>query len=176
MFSSVADRRASTASAEDKEADSIETVQSVQYAVAEYDFTSETAKALSFSAGDTLVLYSQANQDWWRGNKDGEEGLIPASYIRLVSPEQLAVGSDQGQQNPDNPSEMSDDGIIRKLPSFKSNQMMWEQKTLDRKVKAATTTSTKAPDLLKDVLDKSQETEVTVTTQDKKNIVVDTQV
>ena len=59
--------------------------------MAEYDFTSESGQALSFSVGDTLVLYCRANQDWWRGNKDGEEGLIAASYIRLVTPEQLAA-------------------------------------------------------------------------------------
>ena len=145
--------------------------------MADYDFTSENAQALSFSAGDSLVLHCQASQDWWRGNKDGVEGLIPASYIRLLRTEELAAGSDQERRTPDIPRKISDDGIISKLPSFKSNIMMWEQKTLDRKVKAATTTSTKAPDLLKDVLDKSQETEVTVTTQDKKEtMVVDTPV
>ena len=132
--------------------------------MAVYDFTSETAQALSFCAGDTLVRYSQASQDWWRGNKDGEEGLIAASYIRLVSPEQLAAGSHQEQEQL-SPGEISDEGIISKLPSFKSNIKMWEQKTLDRK-------TTKAPDLLKDVLNKSQETEVTV----KDTLVVDTPV
>ena len=185
MFSSVSDRAraASAASAEDKEATSIESVdppQSVQYAVAVYDFTSETAQALSFCAGDTLVLYSQASQDWWRGNKDGEEGLIAASYIRLVSPEQLAAGSDQEQDqqqlSPNYSRKFSDDGIISKLPSFKSNIKMWEQKTLDRKTTKAGATN-KAPDLLKDVLNKSQE-RLTVTNQDKKDtiVVVDTPV
>ena len=171
MFSSVSDRPTG-ASAEEKEAVSIESVdppQTVQYAVAVYDFTSETAQALSFCAGDTLVLHSQASQDWWRGNKDGEEGLIAASYIRLVSPEQLAAGTDQEQEQQQqqqlSPGEISDEGIISKLPSFKSNIKMWEQKTLDRK-------TTKAPDLLKDVLNKSQETEVTV----KDTLVVDTPV
>ena len=144
--------------------------------MAEYDFTSESGQALSFSVGDTLVLYCRANQDWWRGNKDGEEGLIAASYIRLVTPEQLAAGSGQEQQpspEPDQARKMSDDGIISKIPSFSTNIKMWEQKTLDRKSKA----TNKAPDLLKDVLNKSQETEVTVRTDDKKDkIVVDTPV
>jgi len=182
VYISVSDRTTG-ASAEEKEAASIESVdlpQTVQYAVAVYDFTSETAQAPSFCAGDTLVLYSQASQDWWRGNKDGEEGLIAASYIRLVSPEELAAGSDQEQEqsqlSPDYPRKLSDDGIISKLPSFKSNIKMWEQKTLDRKTTKGGATN-KAPDLLKDVLNKSQE-RLTVTTEDKKDtiVVVDTPV
>ena len=146
--------------------------------MAEYDFTSESGQALSFSVGDTLVLYCRANQDWWRGNKDGEEGLIAASYIRLVTPEQLAAGSGQEQQSSpdqDQARKMSDDGIISKIPSFSTNIKMWEQKTLDRQTNAKASTS-KAPDLLKDVLNKSQETEVTVRTEDKEKIVVDTPV
>ena len=159
--------------AEDKDSVSMtsnDPPQPVQYAVAEFDFTSETSRALSFSAGDTLVLYSQASQDWWRGNKNGDDGLVPASYIKLVNPEELAATSEQSI-SPYN-RRKSEDGIISKLPSFKSNMQMWEQKTLER-------TNRKAPDPLKDVLNKSKETEVVtpVTVDDsKENLVVDTPV
>ena len=161
--------------------ESAEPPPSVQYAVAEYDFSSETGQALSFSAGDRLVLYCQASQDWWRGgNTEGQEGLIAASYIRLVSRDQLGADSDQEQQlldPPDRPSsrQVSEDGVITRLPSFKSNMKMFEQKTLDRDRK--NTMVAKAPDLLNDVLNKPQETKVTEAPEDKKNtLVVDTPV
>ena len=209
LFSCVADR-SSGASVEEKPLEKAESVESleiteppptVQYAVAEYDFTSETAQALSFAAGDRLVLYSQASPDWWRGRKDGEEagGLIAASYIRLVSPDQPEGGSDQDQELQHSPpsiqrkdSEVSDDGIISKLPSFKSNVKMWEKKTLDRERRNSNTSNTsiifeqrtldrernnsntmvtKAPDLLNDVL------KVTEAPEGKKDsLVVDTPV
>jgi len=153
---------------------SSESAQPVRYAVAEFDFASDTPRALSFSAGETLLLYSQASEDWWRGNKDGDDGLIPSSYIRLVSPSPSPSPS-RGQvsrgASPDTLRRLhsEDEGVISKLPSFKSNKQMWEKKTLDRK-------AAKAPDLLKDVLDKSQEIEVVTSNDKKENLVVDTPV
>ena len=174
-------------------AEPTEPLPSVQYAVAEYDFRSETGQALSFSAGDRLVLYCQASQDWWRGgNTEGQEGLIAASYIRLVSRDQLGADSDQEQQLLDPPDrqssrQVSEDGVITRLPSFKSNIKMFEQKTLERDRKNSNTMVfdrdrknpmvVKAPDLLNDVLNKPQETKVTEAPENKKDtLVIDTPV
>ena len=38
---------------------------------------------VSFMKGDSMVLYSQASSDWWRGCVGGREGLIPDKYILI---------------------------------------------------------------------------------------------
>merc|ERR1719232_2370109 len=38
---------------------------------------------VSFMKGDSIVLYSQASSDWWRGCVGGREGLIPDKYILI---------------------------------------------------------------------------------------------
>merc|ERR1719471_1178245 len=105
----------------------------------------------------------QPSQDWWRGSKDGDQEvlLIPDSYIRVVS-------QDQENTSPATPRRKDSDaeeGVISKLPSFNTKKMMWEEKTLERK-------GGKAPDLLKDLLNKSQETEVVVPTNEKQETLV----
>ena len=157
-------------------AEAAESEQPVQYAVAEHDYVPDTPRALSFSAGDTLLLYCQASPDWWRGNKEGDDGLmlIPDSYIRLLGqdkPQSSLLRGSRGSSPANIRREMSEDeGVVSKLPSFKTKKQMWEQKTLDRK-------ATKAPDLLKDVLNKSEEIEIVVPNNNKQDtVIVDTPV
>ena len=136
--------------------------------MAEHDFVPDTPRALSFSAGERLHLHSQASQDWWRGSKDGDQEvlLIPDSYIRVVSQD----GENTSPATPRRKDSDAEEGVISKLPSFNTKKMMWEEKTLERK-------GGKAPDLLKDLLNKSQETEVVVPTNEKQEtLVVDTPV
>ena len=161
--------------------------------MAEHDFVPDTPRALSFSAGERLHLHSQASQDWWRGSKDGDQEvlLIPDSYIRVVSQDQENPGSrnispatprrrntspatprrrNTSPATPRRKDSEAEEGVISKLPSFNTKKMMWEEKTLERK-------GGKAPDLLKDLLNKSQETEVVVPTNEKQEtLVVDTPV
>ena len=67
-------------------------------------------------------------------------------------------------------SEEEEEGVISKMPSFNTKKQMWEQKMLGSK-------GGKAPDLLKDVLNKSQEIEVVVPNNDQpETLVVDTPV
>ena len=42
-----------------------------------------TMSQVSFMKGDSIVLYSQASSDWWRGCVGGREGLIPDKYILI---------------------------------------------------------------------------------------------
>ena len=143
--------------------------------MAEHDFVPDTPRALSFSAGETLHLHSQASQDWWRGSKDGDQEvlLIPDSYIRVVGQDQENQDPRSRNTSPATPRRKvseGEEGVISKLPSFNTKKMMWEEKTLERK-------GGKAPDLLKDLLNKSQETEVVVPNNEKQEtLVVDTPV
>ncbi|XP_066594494.1 SLIT-ROBO Rho GTPase-activating protein 1-like isoform X2 [Prorops nasuta] len=52
-------------------------------ATAQFDFNARSDRELSFKKGDTLTLYTQVSNDWWRGAVAGREGLIPDKYIML---------------------------------------------------------------------------------------------
>ena len=48
-----------------------------------YDFNARSAREVNFHKGDTLVLFKQVSNDWWKGSVRGQEGLIPDKYIML---------------------------------------------------------------------------------------------
>lgn len=52
-------------------------------AVALFDFSARSERELSLRKGDTVILYSQVSNDWWKGALNGHEGLIPDKYISL---------------------------------------------------------------------------------------------
>ncbi|CAK9813383.1 SLIT-ROBO Rho GTPase-activating protein 1, partial [Anthophora plagiata] len=52
-------------------------------ATAQFDFNARSERELSFKKGDTLTLYTQVSNDWWRGALAGKEGLIPDKYIMI---------------------------------------------------------------------------------------------
>ncbi|XP_043684355.1 SLIT-ROBO Rho GTPase-activating protein 1-like isoform X1 [Vespula pensylvanica] len=52
-------------------------------ATAQFDFNARSERELSFKKGDTLTLFTQVSNDWWRGSLAGREGLIPDKYIML---------------------------------------------------------------------------------------------
>ncbi|XP_076665482.1 SLIT-ROBO Rho GTPase-activating protein 1 isoform X3 [Andrena cerasifolii] len=52
-------------------------------ATAQFDFIARSERELSFKKGDTLTLYTQVSNDWWRGALAGREGLIPDKYIMI---------------------------------------------------------------------------------------------
>ncbi|KAF9243556.1 SH3-domain-containing protein [Melanogaster broomeanus] len=39
---------------------------------------------LSFSAGDTVEIIAEKNEDWWLGKARGKEGLFPSNYVEKV--------------------------------------------------------------------------------------------
>ena len=41
-----------------------------------YDFKARSSREVNFRKGDTILLYRQVSNDWWRGSVDGREGLI----------------------------------------------------------------------------------------------------
>ncbi|XP_033218057.1 SLIT-ROBO Rho GTPase-activating protein 1-like isoform X2 [Belonocnema kinseyi] len=52
-------------------------------ATAQFDFIARSERELSFKKGDTLIMFTQVSNDWWRGALAGKEGLIPEKYIML---------------------------------------------------------------------------------------------
>ena len=48
-----------------------------------YDFKARSSREVNFSKGDSIVLFKQVSNDWWRGAVQGREGLIPDKYIML---------------------------------------------------------------------------------------------
>ena len=114
-------------------------------AVALHDYVPDDPKILSLTANERLTLYSKANSDWWTGCKISEEGdkvegLIADNHIRILDTKGSQDANDEGA------------GVCRRQVSFKPNLKKWEEQ--NPKV------DERAPDLLKDVLEKSKEIEV----------------
>ena len=48
-----------------------------------YDFKARSSREVNFHKGETIILYKQVSNDWWRGSVNGREGLIQDKYIML---------------------------------------------------------------------------------------------
>ncbi|XP_053677702.1 SLIT-ROBO Rho GTPase-activating protein 1-like [Anopheles nili] len=52
-------------------------------AIVQFDFNARSERELSLRKGDTVMLFNQVSNDWWRGSVNGKTGLIPDKYISL---------------------------------------------------------------------------------------------
>uniref|UniRef100_A0AAG5CZJ1 SLIT-ROBO Rho GTPase-activating protein 1 n=1 Tax=Anopheles atroparvus TaxID=41427 RepID=A0AAG5CZJ1_ANOAO len=52
-------------------------------AFVQFDFNARSDRELSLRKGDTVILYNQVSNDWWKGAVNGKTGLIPDKYISL---------------------------------------------------------------------------------------------
>lgn len=52
-------------------------------AIAQFDFIARSDRELSLKKGDSILLFTQVSNDWWKGIVNGLEGLIPDKYISL---------------------------------------------------------------------------------------------
>ncbi|XP_038551599.1 SLIT-ROBO Rho GTPase-activating protein 2 isoform X2 [Micropterus salmoides] len=50
-------------------------------AIARFDYSGRTSRELSFKKGASLLLYQRASDDWWEGQHNGVDGLVPHQYI-----------------------------------------------------------------------------------------------
>lgn len=66
-------------------------------AIARFDYSGRTSQELSFKKGASLLLYRRASDDWWEGQHNGVDGLVPHQYI--VVPDMADGG--QGSPKPD---------------------------------------------------------------------------
>jgi len=53
-----------------------------RYAVALYPFTAQNPVELSFNYGDRIAIISQQGE-WWTGELNGKQGLIPSNYVQM---------------------------------------------------------------------------------------------
>ncbi|KAG8899117.1 hypothetical protein FRB99_006933 [Tulasnella sp. 403] len=49
-----------------------------------YDYTSDDKNDLQFVAGERIRLIEHTSDDWWTGEKSGKQGLLPASYVKVI--------------------------------------------------------------------------------------------
>jgi actin cytoskeleton-regulatory complex protein SLA1 len=48
-----------------------------------YDFDGEGDDELSVNEGDRVIVLDNADDDWWKVRKGGEEGVLPATYVEV---------------------------------------------------------------------------------------------
>uniref|UniRef100_A0A4W4E9G4 SLIT-ROBO Rho GTPase-activating protein 2 n=1 Tax=Electrophorus electricus TaxID=8005 RepID=A0A4W4E9G4_ELEEL len=59
-------------------------------AVAKFDYVGRSGRELSFKKGALLLLFQRASEDWWEGQHNGTDGLIPHQYITLQEDEAMS--------------------------------------------------------------------------------------
>lgn len=51
-----------------------------------------SGQGMSMTKGEVMVLLSKTNGDWWNVRKDGgQEGFVPANYVREIDPKPMSV-------------------------------------------------------------------------------------
>lgn len=51
-----------------------------------YPYTSQYADELSFQADVVIALTKQVDSEWYEGRLNGQTGLVPYNYIRIIQP------------------------------------------------------------------------------------------
>uniref|UniRef100_A0A3B5MMB6 SLIT-ROBO Rho GTPase-activating protein 2 n=1 Tax=Xiphophorus couchianus TaxID=32473 RepID=A0A3B5MMB6_9TELE len=52
-------------------------------AIAKFDYTGRSGRELTFKKGASLLLFQRASDDWWEGQHNGVDGLVPHQYITI---------------------------------------------------------------------------------------------
>ncbi|XP_017781672.1 PREDICTED: SLIT-ROBO Rho GTPase-activating protein 1-like isoform X2 [Nicrophorus vespilloides] len=88
-------------------------------ATAQFDFIARSDRELSLKKGDTVTLYAQVSNDWWRGAVNGNEGLIPDKYILLKM-------KDDDRDKMENLKSSSSEESMRRRASSSNDSMLSE--------------------------------------------------
>ncbi|EFA11413.2 SLIT-ROBO Rho GTPase-activating protein 1-like Protein [Tribolium castaneum] len=88
-------------------------------ATAQFDFIARSDRELSLKKGDTVTLYSQVSNDWWKGSVKGQEGLIPDKYISLKM-------KDDDREKLENLKSSSSEESMRRRVSSSNDSMLSE--------------------------------------------------
>lgn len=54
-----------------------------QSATAIYSYAATSDEELSFEEGDTLSIVDSSDESWWKAERGGFVGLVPATYVEL---------------------------------------------------------------------------------------------
>jgi len=60
----------------------------IHIAIALYSYSGSSARELSFTKGDEMQIFQKLESGWLLGTHDGQNGLIPATYVKLLPPDQ----------------------------------------------------------------------------------------
>ncbi|XP_044257021.1 SLIT-ROBO Rho GTPase-activating protein 1-like isoform X2 [Tribolium madens] len=91
-------------------------------ATAQFDFIARSDRELSLKKGDTVTLYSQVSNDWWKGSVKGQEGLIPDKYISL----KMNFFRDDDREKLENLKSSSSEESMRRRVSSSNDSMLSE--------------------------------------------------
>ncbi|KAI0637660.1 hypothetical protein C8Q77DRAFT_380022 [Trametes polyzona] len=58
--------------------------ESGEWAEAMYDYHSEDPGDLDLQEGVRVLIVEKTSDDWWTGEIDGQRGLVPAAYVKLL--------------------------------------------------------------------------------------------
>jgi intersectin len=50
-----------------------------------YDYEPTSPGDLGFKEGDIVTIHSTIDKDWWDGELNGQQGVVPANYVEIVS-------------------------------------------------------------------------------------------
>lgn len=59
--------------------------------VALYDFDGENEGDLKLCAGEKVKVINNADDNWWEGRSKGQTGFFPASYVQVISPDDVIL-------------------------------------------------------------------------------------
>lgn len=66
---------------------------STNYALALYSYTADNTDELTFYKGSVIAILSKEDPDWWKGEVNGQVGLVPANYVQELDDLQSSITS-----------------------------------------------------------------------------------
>ena len=66
---------------------------SSNYALALYSYTADNTDELTFYKGSVIVVLNKDDPDWWKGEMNGQIGLVPANYVQELDDLQSSITS-----------------------------------------------------------------------------------
>ena len=66
---------------------------SANYALALYSYTADNSDELTFYKGSVIAILSKEDSDWWKGDLNGQIGLVPANYVQELDDLQSSITS-----------------------------------------------------------------------------------
>ena len=66
---------------------------STNYALALYSYTADNTDELTFYKGSVIAILNKDDPDWWKGEVNGQTGLVPANYVQELDDLQSSITS-----------------------------------------------------------------------------------
>ena len=66
---------------------------SSNYALALYSYTADNTDEMTFYKGSVIAILNKDDPDWWKGEMNGQTGLVPANYVQELDDLQSSITS-----------------------------------------------------------------------------------